>query len=46
LEEEENKLLILKKAVEEGQYSGRAENFDPIKHLKSLKAKKKMDLSF
>jgi len=25
LEEEENKLLILKKAVEEGQYSGRAE---------------------
>ncbi|BDU27109.1 type II toxin-antitoxin system ParD family antitoxin [Flavobacterium sp. GSB-24] len=35
LEEEENKLLILKIAVEEGQYSGRAENFDPIKHLKS-----------
>ena len=41
LEEEENKLLILKKAVEEGKYSGRAENFDPIKHLETLKANRK-----
>lgn len=41
LEEEESKLIILKKAVEDGLYSGRAENFDPIKHLETLKAKKK-----
>lgn len=40
LEEEENKLLILKKAIKEGVESGRAENFDPQKHLESLKAKK------
>ncbi|WP_163410314.1 type II toxin-antitoxin system ParD family antitoxin [Flavobacterium ajazii] len=40
LEEEENRLLILKKAVKEGIDSGRAENFDPQKHLESLKAKK------
>ncbi|ABQ07525.1 MULTISPECIES: type II toxin-antitoxin system ParD family antitoxin [Flavobacterium] len=41
LEEEENKLLVLKKAVQDGIESGRAENFDPKKHLESLKAKKK-----
>ncbi|OXB11833.1 type II toxin-antitoxin system ParD family antitoxin [Flavobacterium plurextorum] len=41
LEEEENKLLILKKAVQEGLESGRAENFDSKKHLESLKANRK-----
>lgn len=41
LEEEENKLIILKKAVQEGIDSGRAVNFDPQNHLGSLKAKRK-----
>ena len=41
LEEEENRLMVLKKAVQEGINSGRAENFDPNKHLESLKAKRK-----
>ncbi|WP_427874545.1 type II toxin-antitoxin system ParD family antitoxin [Flavobacterium sp. MMS24-S5] len=41
LEEEENRLLILKQAVQDGINSGRAENFDPKKHLESLKAKRK-----
>lgn len=41
LEEEENRLILLKNAVQEGINSGRAENFDPNKHLESLKAKKK-----
>jgi antitoxin ParD1/3/4 len=41
LEEEENKLLILRKAVNDGIDSGRAEDFDPKKHLEILKAKKK-----
>lgn len=41
LEEEENKLVVLKKAIDEGVKSGRAENFNPQKHLESLKAAKK-----
>jgi antitoxin ParD1/3/4 len=41
LEEEENRLLVLKNAIHEGLNSGRVENFDPKKHLKSLKAKQK-----
>ncbi|MDL2144202.1 type II toxin-antitoxin system ParD family antitoxin [Flavobacterium tructae] len=41
LEEEENRLLILKKAVQDGLDSGRAENFDVRKHLESLKANKR-----
>jgi antitoxin ParD1/3/4 len=41
LEEEENKLIILKKAVQDGIDSGRAENFNAKKHLESLKAKRK-----
>ena len=40
LEEEENKIIALRKAIKEGIESGFAENFDPEKHLKSLKAKK------
>lgn len=41
LEEEENRLILLKNAVQEGINSGRAENFDPNRHLESLKAKKR-----
>ncbi|VXB60639.1 Antitoxin ParD1/3/4 [Flavobacterium sp. 9AF] len=41
LEEEENKILALKKAINEGVQSGIAENFDPKKHLESLKARKR-----
>ena len=40
LEEEENKLLALKNAIQEGIESGMVKEFDPEKHLKSLKAKK------
>ncbi|TDQ17543.1 antitoxin ParD1/3/4 [Algoriphagus boseongensis] len=41
LEEEENKLLALKNAVQEGIESGIVKDFDPEKHLESLKAKKR-----
>ncbi len=41
LEEEENKLMVLKKAIKEGISSGRAKNFDPKKHLANLKSKEK-----
>ncbi|MEG0698209.1 type II toxin-antitoxin system ParD family antitoxin [Algoriella sp.] len=41
LEEEENKLLALKKAINDGIQSGISENFEPKKHLELLKAKKR-----
>lgn len=41
LEEEENKIKILKMAIKEGLASGIAEGFNASNHLKSLKAKKK-----
>lgn len=41
LEEEESKVAALKNAVQEGIDSGIAEDFDPKKHLQSLKATKK-----
>ncbi|WP_277633021.1 type II toxin-antitoxin system ParD family antitoxin [Avrilella dinanensis] len=41
LEEEENKVKILKKAIQEGIDSGIARNFDPKKHLEELKANKR-----
>ncbi len=41
LEEEESKIIALKKAVNEGIESGTAENFNPKQHLESLKAKKR-----
>ena len=41
LEEEESRLSILKNAIQEGIDSGIAEDFDPKKHLESLKARKK-----
>ena len=41
LESEENKVIILKNAIKEGIESGIAENFNPKKHLESLKAQKR-----
>jgi antitoxin ParD1/3/4 len=41
LEEEENKIIVLRNAINEGIESGIAENFDPKRHLDSLKAKKR-----
>jgi antitoxin ParD1/3/4 len=38
LEEEETKVMSLKKALSEGMDSGLARNFDPRKHLELLKA--------
>jgi len=40
LEEEESKVIALKTAIQEGVDSGIAHDFDPTKHLESLKAKK------
>lgn len=40
LEEEEDKVQILKKAIQEGMDSGIATDFDPQKHLQSLLASK------
>lgn len=39
LEEEENKIQILKNAIQEGVNSGIAKDFNPQKHLESLKVK-------
>ncbi|MFZ4106848.1 type II toxin-antitoxin system ParD family antitoxin [Flavobacterium sp.] len=41
LEEEESKIIALKIAIHEGIESGIANDFDPKKHLESLKAKKR-----
>ena len=41
LEEEENKIAALKNALEDGINSGIVKNFNPQKHLESLKASKK-----
>jgi antitoxin ParD1/3/4 len=38
LEEEENRIQILKKAIQEGIESGRAVDFDPKRHLETLKS--------
>lgn len=43
LEEEENKIIALKNAIQEGIDSGIAYEFDPQKHLESLKAKKRLN---
>lgn len=40
LEEEESKAIALRNAIQEGIDSGIAQDFDPKKHLESLKAKK------
>jgi antitoxin ParD1/3/4 len=41
LEEEENKMVVLKKAIDEGIESGFVENFNAKKHLEKLKAAKR-----
>ena len=41
LEEEEDKILLLKNSIQEGIDSGIAEDFDAKKHLETLKAKMK-----
>ena len=41
LESEENKIIILKNAIEDGIESGIAENFNSKKHLEFLKAEKR-----
>lgn len=40
LEEEENRIQVLRKAIHEGIESGRAVDFDPKHHLKTLKSTK------
>lgn len=40
--EEENRITVLRNAIQEGIDSGRAENFDPKKQLETLKSGKKM----
>ena len=41
LEEEENKVIALKNAIEDGLKSGIVEDFNPKEHLDYLKANKK-----
>ena len=41
LQKEENKVIVLKKAIQEGFESGIAKNFSSKKHLESLKVGKK-----
>ena len=41
LEEDETKIIALKKAIEEGIESGLAKNYNPQKHLENLKAAKR-----
>jgi len=43
LEEEENKVIALKYAIQEGIDSGIDHDFDPKKHLEALKAKKHLN---
>lgn len=43
LEEEEDKVLLLKNAIQEGIDSGLAKDFDPKNHLESLQAKKRVN---
>ena len=41
LEEEESRIIVLRNAIREGIESGRAVDFDPKKHLETLKSRKK-----
>lgn len=41
LEAEENKIIALKRAVQEGLNSGIAEDFQPSEHLELLKSQKR-----
>ncbi len=41
LENEESKAIVLRNAIQEGNNSGIAHNFDPKKNLEELKAKRR-----
>ena len=41
LEEEEQKIIALRQAIDEGIKSGLAEDFDPDEHLKLMKSERK-----
>ena len=43
LEEEENKIIALREAIQEGIDSGIAYDFDPKSHLEKLKADKNLN---
>ncbi len=43
LEAEENRIIALREAIQEGIESGVADGFDPDSHLERLKAKKKLN---
>lgn len=43
LEEEENRIIALKEAIQEGIESGLAYDFNPELHLEELKAKKRLN---
>jgi antitoxin ParD1/3/4 len=43
LEEEENKIIALRTAIQEGIESGIANDFNPESHLEKLKAKKELN---
>lgn len=43
LEEEESKVIALRNSIQEGINSGIAHDFDPKKHLESLKAKRSIN---
>jgi antitoxin ParD1/3/4 len=44
LEDEDNKVIALRKAIQEGIDSGIAHNFNPDKHLQELKAKRNINV--
>ena len=43
LEEEENKIIALREAIQEGIESGIANDFNPKSHLQNLKAERKLN---
>lgn len=43
LEEEENRIIVLKEAIKEGLDSGVASDFNPQSHLQNLKAQKNLN---
>ena len=43
LEEEENKLIALREAIQEGIDSGIVDDFDPKSHLQEIKAERKLN---
>jgi antitoxin ParD1/3/4 len=45
LEEEEHKILALRKAIKDGIHSGVAKDFNPKKHLALLKNRKGRELT-